>query len=133
MSAASALARGRAAAEALMVDTCAITRVSGSTTDDLTGAVTPTEGPVYSGRCKVQTAGSGAMGRRYDIAEVSTVMLRLELHLPMATSTTAQRGDLVRITASVHDPALLGRLFRLHDLAHKSFATARRFLLEEAT
>lgn len=136
MSAASAtpaLIRGRAQAEALMVDACTIVHVTGTTTDDLTGAVTPATGPVYTGRCKVQTAGSGAMGRRYDVAEAAVVMLRLELHLPMATSSGVHRGDIVTVTASVNDPTLIGRTWRVHDEMHKSLSTARRLLLEEVT
>jgi hypothetical protein len=117
-----------------MVDACLIQSTASQSTDDLTGVVTPTsQATRYSGPCKVQTAGSGAMGRRYDVAEVAVVMLRLELHLPMATSTTVQRGDIATVTASVSDPALAGRRFRIHDLMHKSFATARRLLVEEVT
>jgi hypothetical protein len=133
VSAATALARGRTAAEALMVDACTITRRTGQTTDDLTGAVTPATTTVYTGPCKVQTSGSGAMGRRYDVAETTVVMLRLELHLPMATSAAVARGDLVTVTASATDPGLVGRTWHIHDLSHKSWATARRFLIEEAT
>src|SRR4051812_22738716 len=116
-----------------MVDACTIQRRTGQTTDDLTALVTPTYAPVYTGQCKVQTAGSGGMGRRFDVAEAPVVVLRLELHLPIATSAGVARGDLVTVTASVADPALVGRTFRVHDLSHKSWATARRFLMEEAT
>jgi hypothetical protein len=133
MSATSAIARGRIAAERLMVDACTIVDTSGSTTDDLTGVVTPTTATVYTGPCKVQTTGGGAMGRRYDVAEVSLVVLRLELHLPMATSTAVRRGNTVTLTTSQLDAALVGRTFKVHDEMHKSFATARRFLLEEVT
>jgi hypothetical protein len=128
-----ALARGRLKAEGLMVDTCTIQRRTGQTVDHLTAAVTPTYTLKYSGKAKVQTAGAGAMGRRYDVGQVAEVMVRLELHLPIVGSETIARGDLVTITASVLDAALVGRVMRVHDLSHKSFATARRFLLEEVT
>lgn len=133
MSAAAALARGRLAARALMVDACTIQRRTGQTTDPLSGAVVPTYVSKYVGACKVQTAGAGAMGRRYNVGEVAEVMVRLELHLPIVGSENIARGDLVTITASVLDAALVGRVLRVHDLSHKSFATARRFLLEEVT
>ena len=58
MNPAAVLARGRAAAEALMVDTCAIRRRTGETLDDTTGEVTATYDDVYSGRCRVQQAGT---------------------------------------------------------------------------
>src|SRR5258708_330237 len=116
-----------------MVDACTIQRRTGQTTDDLTAAVTPAYASVYAGKAKVQTAGAGAMGRRYDVGQVAEVMMRLELHLPIVGSESVARGDLVTITASVLDSALVGRVMRVHDLSHKSFATARRFLLEEVT
>lgn len=133
MSAATALARGRLAAQALMVDACTIQHRTGQTTDPLSGVVTPTYALKYSGKAKVQTAGAGSMGRRYNVGEVAEVMVRLELHLPIVGSESVARGDLITITVCLHDAALVGRVMRVHDLSHKSFATARRFLLEEVT
>lgn len=133
MSTASVLARGQAAALALMVDTCSIQRRTGQFTDDFTGAVTPTLAPVYAGVCKLQGGGKG-LGDRVQTGEATAVVLRLELHLPVvAASAGVARGDLVTCTASAHDPALVGRTFLVRDLAHKSWLTARRFDLEELT
>lgn len=131
MSATTAVLAGRRRAEALMVDTCTVTRAGSGTTDDLTGEVTSTPTTVYAGRCKVQQA--AAMGQRVDAGEASTVLLRLEVHLPVAGSEDVRRGDLVTITASANDPALMGKTFRVHDQAAKSFATARRLGVEEVT
>lgn len=131
MSAQTALARGRVAAESLMVDACAVTRAGSSTTDDLTGAVTSTPATQYSGKCKVQQ--SQALGQRVDAGEASTVLLRLEVHLPVTGSQAVRRGDLVTVTSSVNDPDLVGKVFRIHDDHHKSFATARRLGVEEVT
>lgn len=128
------LARGRDAAERLMVDTCTITRPGPVVTNHLTGVVTPAAPvTVYTGPCKVQTAGRSATGRRLDAGEVSVVVLRLELHLPVATSVGVQRGDVVAITTAVNDPDLTSRSFLVHDLSHKTHATARRLQMEEAT
>jgi hypothetical protein len=133
VTAASGLARGRVAAQALMVDACTITDTTSIITDDLTGQVVRTQAPVYSGPCKVQTSGSGALGDRTDVGQVALVVLRLELHMPVVGSENVHRGGLVTITASATDAALVGRTFRVRDLAHKSWLTARRLQIEEVT
>lgn len=131
MSAASVLARGRAAARRLMVDACLIRRAGSVTTDDLTGQVTTPYTPIYLGACRVQT--TIAMGNRTDAGEVSVVVLRLELQLPVVGSEGVRRGDLVSITASTNDTDLINRTFRVRDLHHKTHATSRRLQIEEVT
>lgn len=131
MSRASVLARGRAAAEAGMIDACLVEHKTGHTTDHLAGQATDTWTTVYSGRCRIQQ--SIAMGQRTDAGEVSVVVLRLELQLPVVESENVDRGDRVTVTASVNDPSLVGREFVIRDLHHKSEATARRMTIEERT
>lgn len=131
MSRASVLARGRTEAEAGMADACTVEHHTGQTTDDLTGQVTDTWTTVYTGKCRIQQ--SIAMGQRTDAGEVSVVVLRLELQLPVAGSENVARGDRVTITAAVGDAALPGRRFTIRDLHHKSEATARRMTIEERT
>lgn len=136
MSAGSVLARGRAAAQALMVDTCTIRRKTGGSTDDLTGQTFPSYTTVYSGVCRVQTSGGGAMGARVETGEVAVIVLRVELQLPVVGSEAVRRGDEVSITTTtntINDSDLLNRTFRVHDLFHKTHATSRRIQLEEAT
>lgn len=125
------LARGRAMAEAGMAEACTIRRRTGQTTDDLTGAVTPVYVTVYSGRCRVQQ--SLAMGARTDAGEISTVVARRELQLPVVASVGVRHGDEATITACVNDPDLVGRVFVLRDEHTKSEATARRMTCEEPT
>jgi hypothetical protein len=127
----SVLARARAFAEAGMTDTCTIQRQTGVTTDDLTGQVTPIYAAIYSGACRIQQA--AAMGQRTESGEASVVVLRLELQLPIVGSEGVERGDRVTITAAVNDTALVGRVFTIRDLAHKSEASARRMTLEEVS
>jgi len=133
MSAASLLARGRIAAEALMVDACVIRRVTGQTTDDLTGAVAPTYSTVYTGPCKVQATGGRTGGERVEVGEVAAVVDRLRLDLPVATSLAITHGDRVTITACTHDPDLVGMVATIHDPMGKSFGTARRLLIERVS
>jgi hypothetical protein len=130
MSAASVLARGRAAAEALMVDACSIRRKTGETTG-AGGYVTPTYGaPLYTGKCRVQQA--AAQAQQQDPGEAYVLMLRLEVQLPMSV-TGLEPEDEVTITASVHDEDLVDRVFLIRDLAHATHKTARRVQVVERT
>ena len=130
MSRSRVLARGQLAAEAGMVDACTVRRRTGATTDPNTGVSTPTYSTLYSGACMVQN--SRPMARPTDAGEDYLLLLRLEVYLPIAV-TGLEIGDEVAITTSVHDPDLPGRVFRVHDLMHKSFATARRVGVIEKT
>ena len=130
MSRESVLARARAVAEAGMVDTCTIRRVAGETTDETTGAVTPTYSTLYTGACRVQqrtAAASPAEG-----GEAYALMLALEVHLPMSV-TGLKTEDQITVTASEHDADLVGRVFLIRSLAHKTHATARRVGVVERT
>ena len=132
MSRASVLARGRSAALAGMIDACTITRVTGHTTDPDTGVQTPTTAEVYSGVCRVQSPGVTASARTADAGEAYVLLLRMELQLPNSATGIAV-GDVATITASANDADLVGRVFRVRELAHKSEATARRIGVEEVT
>jgi hypothetical protein len=114
---ASALARGRAAAEAAMGDTCMIRRSAGST-DPVTGYPTRTYTALYSGPCRVQQ--HQATADRQDVGEDTLLLLRLEVQLPVVGSEGLQVGDEVTVTAAANDTDLVGRTFLIHDLAHKT-------------
>lgn len=130
MSAISATLRGRAAAQRLMVDACVIKRQTGSSTDRDTGIITPTYTTIYTGICKVQAAAASAGPSILGEAEV--LIAELQLHIPVSADTV-QSDDIATITASVLDPKLVGRVFRIRALSHKTFLTARRFSLIEIT
>jgi hypothetical protein len=123
------VARGRAAAERLMVDACTIRRRTGETTDD-DGNVTPTFGLVYSGKCRMQQP--TATAQEEDSGEASLLMVRFELQVPMSV-TGVQADDVVKVTASVYDPDLVDREFVVRGLAHKTHAVMRRLQVEERT
>jgi hypothetical protein len=129
VSASTLLARGRAAAIRLMVDTCTIQHTTGQTTNTTTGDVTPTYSLLYTGPCKVQ-GGDAASGQ--DVAEAHLAVLSPVLHVPIDVTGVVE-GDVVTITASVNDPELVGKVFRVQGPHHKSFATARRFVCTEIT
>ncbi len=130
MSRATVLARGRVAAETGMVDTCAIRRNTGESTDDFSGTVTINWLDLYDGKCRVQQA--QAQAHQHDAGEDYLLLLRLEVQLPMSV-VGLQVGDEITMTASTYDDDLVGRVFLIHDLAHKTEATARRVQVTERT
>lgn len=131
MSVSDLLAAGRAAAEVLMVDRCTVRRVTGKTTNTSTGEVTPTYAVVMTNQaCKVQARGN--WGESRDVGEANLVILSIEVHFPVAITSIDTRDE-ITIDASVHDPDLVGRVFRVRDIHHKSFATARRLMCQEVT
>lgn len=129
MSVETVLARGRAAAERLMTDACVIRRKTGETTDPNSGVITPVYTTVYSGKCRVQQP--NAQARMAEAGEAHILLLRLEVHLPVSV-VGVQVADEVDVTTSA-DADLGTRVFLVHDLAHKTHATARRIGIEERT
>jgi hypothetical protein len=132
MSRASVLALGRAAAQAGMVDACAITRITGTDTDPDTGAVTSIVDTIYSGPCRVQELMSFARDATPTPPDPALMRYRI-LQLPVPTSDGVRRGDDVEITVCVNDPDLVGRPMRVRDQSGKTEATSRRVGIEEVT
>jgi hypothetical protein len=130
MSATTAVLAGRRAAEALMVDACTIQRVTGTSTNDTTGVVTPTYSTIHAGKCRVQQI--VPVSKPADIGQAQVWLQRLELQVPISVTAIAS-DDLVTITASLLDADLVGRTFRVRELGHKTHLTARRVQLEEQT
>lgn len=126
------LLRGRAAAEAGMVDACTIRRVTAWTTDDFSGDRVPTylNPNPYAGKCRIQQA--LVQSTREDAGENDVLILRLELQLPVVGSEGLAVGDQVTITTA-RDADLIGRTLLVRDLSHKTDATARRLQLIERT
>ena len=127
---AAALARGRALAEQLMVDTCTITRTTGETTDTDTGVVTPTTTTVYTGRCRVQQSQLGADSTPATPGEAAVRLVAFEVQLPVSVEGLRVQ-DVVTVDASALDPDLVDRQFVVLGLAHKTHATARRIQVQE--
>ena len=113
MSITSVLARGRAAAERRMLDTCTIRRA---------GA------PVYTGRCEV----AQAEGEAQEEADAYALDLRLVLKVPVSAAGL-ELGDEATIDTAVNDPDLVGKVLRVQGLARESHATCRRLFCTERT
>ena len=135
MSDASAVAFGRAAAEARMTDACTITRPGAGDPvfDPESGEMVP-PAPVtmYSGVCRVKAVTAAVT--EVDAGERQVGVVRLEVHLPVehATYDTAKvhRGDTVTVTAATLDPGLVGRTFTVSAGFVGSQNTARRLPVE---
>ena len=123
---------GRAAAEQLMTDICLVERKTGQVFDEDTGQYSDTWTTVYSGRCRVQEWGQINSGTAAQAGERTAELQTWGLILPMSVAD-AQVNDRATVTASALDPELVGRVFRVRDLYHKSHATARRLAVEEVT
>jgi hypothetical protein len=99
------------------------------TLDPDTGIYPTTPGPLkYTGIGKVQT--TDALGNAAEAAERVVMVTRFSAHLPMSAAAAAV-DDVITVTASEHDPQLVGRRFRVASLIHKSLMTARRLAVEE--
>jgi hypothetical protein len=131
VSAATALARGRAAAQALMVDACTVKRKTGEATDRDSGQTTPTWTTLYTGACRVQQSQLGAASTPADPGEAAVRLVAYELQLPVAGTAGIREGDVATITASALDADLVGRVFTVTGTAHATHKTARRLQVQE--
>lgn len=129
MSLEGALTRGRALAESLMVDACAIVRPGGESTG-ANGVITAITNAVYSGKCRLQMRQETGSG--HNLGEAFVIVRRVELHLPM-TAPELFEGDQVTMTASALDPQLVGKRYVVRDVARKTHLTARRVTVLEVT
>lgn len=131
---AAALPELRAHAESLMVDACTITTPDPAgepVWDDETGTWgDPPPLTVYSGKCRVQTTMTGETNP--DAGDREWTVQSLSVSVPMSATGFAI-GDTVTVTASEFDPDLVGRVFTITALAHKTHMTARRMRVEEVT
>ena len=128
---ASVLAVGRRMADDLMVDACTIVRRAGTASfNQVTGRSVLASTPVYAGRCQVRIP--QAQPATPEAGERTAVVLTAIVKVPV-TVVGIQPGDIVTVTASAHDPDLVGRTFRILGLHHKTWSTARKLDVEETT
>ena len=120
---------GRAAAAALMVDSCQITHPGEQVTDRRTGGVYAVpDAVVYTGRCKVQSY--QPFEQTPEAGAHTYTAQRYQVHVPVG-SYVPHIGDVVTITAAAMDPNLAGRTYRVVALLHKSLATAYRLAITD--
>lgn len=126
-----ALPRLRVQAESMMMDTCQVTRGTGvPVTDPDTGEVTVTANVVYEGPGKI--AGDRAYERLEDVGEGSLGVQRYIWSAPWSAGPFDD-GDVVEILASLMQPHLVGRRFRVAGRDERSLQTAQRMYVDIAT
>lgn len=123
MSFTTALAAGRRAAEAMMIDHCVVKRIPVEPIiDEEDGTERFDPEIVWEGRCKVQTY--EPYEQTNEVAGHTTVSQRYSVHLPSSVTGLVEVGDVITVTGWVRD-------FRVAGLLHKSFQTACRLLVDE--
>lgn len=122
------LAEGRAAAEALMADECAIERVKGSRPDpNDPDKDIPVVEAVWSGPCAVKPSARGAVADKTGVVVVET--WGYQVSIPHAV-TGVQVNDQVAIVRSL-DPSLAGRRVKVVSMDRGTHVTSRRLQCEE--
>ena len=129
MSVEDAVAEGRRQAEALMFDACTVDR-PGPPVTDADGVVSPSLERIYTGPCKVQqtiaqSSSPTAGGHSFTVQST-------RWDTPVSAGPFAV-NDVVTMTGAVLDPQLVGRVYRVVELFHKSGATAQRVRVEEVS
>lgn len=117
------LPRMQAQAESRMLDTCTVQRVTGVTTDPLTGLDTPTYSPVYSGLCEFKTAAFVALSEESASSQVTVQTDTLKVP---TTAPALLPGDLVTFSAATLTPRLRNLRARVDGVHVGTFTTAQR-------
>lgn len=142
MSAESALLAGRAAIEALMVDTCMVSRPGEgipSWNEDTGQYETPERVPVYVGPCRLQVRADinsnlveTTAGDRESTYLTATLILPITVPPEgFGSSADIRPDDVATYLTAQDDPTMVDREFNVQGLHHKSQATARRFRVRE--
>jgi hypothetical protein len=125
-----ALAAGRTAHLAVMLDTCTITRAAGAEVyNPVTKTYTKPVTTVYTGPCRVRPW----RGNDEQAAGTEISVYRYQLRFPLTpTAPEIRRYDTVTITASSH-PAMAGKVLTVSDPEVGTTATALTVVAELAS
>lgn len=121
----------RAAAAALMTDTCTLTRPTGQggVYDPGSDTWTPdTATAVWSGPCRIRPAAAASAEAGTQAATVAAFTVSLPVD-----AAPPQPGDLITVTTAPGDPALPGTVLRVTAVPVGSHLSARRVTCEAVT
>lgn len=128
------LSVARVMVEALMDDTCTITRDPEQFSDDVLDTVTgrlvppnPDTISIYEGRCKVSPQRTQSSERQE--GGVDVYARKYNGSIPW-NSPMPVIGDLLLITSSYRDPQLVGKVFRVQSVEVSTFLVSRKMQLE---
>lgn len=127
---------GRARAEEAFEDTIAWYEVGGTPVqDEATGAVTTPETFVFRSKAKVRIGAIGTLvptARELNLSGQEATELRSVVHIPFsAPPVKPNMIGVVEAVGDFSDIQLLGKRFRVVAPIGQSYATARRFSVEE--
>jgi hypothetical protein len=126
VSAASVAAKGRRAAEAIMVDQCRIyalgTKVLGPD-----GRYVIPEDDVYEGKCRVKAESGTSVG---DVGAGETAVSRVTPIMSVPYTVTGLKAGLRVKVTETSDPGLLNRVLLVRAVQTGSFITAHRLICE---
>jgi len=131
MSAESAMRLGRLAAERLQIDTAVVKGLPVKTWDEETSSYSQVAPTVYDGPCKVKLA--DVQVHEIDAAGQQLVEQTSTASFPVAEDTVFPKNFTVTVTTSRTDPAMVGRTFRITGPHAQTYATARRYPIEETS
>lgn len=120
---------GRELAEVQMQDACTIVRPGPPVLNEQTLQLATPTTTLYVGKCRV----SGGRDIQQSTPQAGDRLVYEQsrtISVPM-TVLGLQVDDVVTVTASALDPDLIGRVFHVRALEHKTHLTARRLLCEE--
>ena len=127
MSAETAIIRGRAVAEAQMIDECIIRRGDGEPTfDDTTGEYVAGSTVVYQGKCQVKPEG----GFEIESGGTEIIKHRILVKVPVAGSVGVRPDDQVEVTIATLDPDLAGAMLAVVETPTGTYLSARRLVCE---
>lgn len=130
MSATTVTLRGRRAAEARMLDTCAVTRPGIPTSNLDTGVTTPVTTLIYTGKCRIRQA--VVMDRPLESGQAQRYVQHSILSLPIAAPVLLT-DDIVAFTAAALTANLVGRTWHVRGVSGDTDATAAKYEVTEIT
>lgn len=133
---AAATLMGRTQAESLMVTPCVIARATGAvTTDSDTFVETPTMETIFTGVCKLRFPSASEASITGQVSGLVLSKDRATLSIPVGATGSASvtTDDVVTLGASPLDSGTAGVVFRVVSVHHQTYATARRFAVEQVS
>jgi len=128
------LLEGRALAESLMTDTCAVRYQTGRTTppDPVTNEETPVMATRFTSACRVRQVTTSAAD--VDVAGRREQVDQTRIDLPVS-APQVELDDEIEITAvgTASDSRLVGRKFIVGPPMNQTFSTATRLRVREAS
>jgi hypothetical protein len=125
------VARARARQLDFMTDTATVTRASGAPIfNPETGGYSQTISTVYSGRCEIGGPNRG-VSAGFDIQTGQAELRLLDLPAKFPSGTPLAKDDTVTVTASLHNPYMVGRVYRVTDVVPVRASIYQHVTLEE--